>query len=150
MYRRYLDMADKTLATFRIDPQEWEAFKNAASVEGTNASAVFTEFVRWYNSGNRLGTSTAPTPINLDTSLVHRLDNIEQRLDTVTTNNLDKVIDEHLENCIDKALDDRGLKPEIIKGQLEEHTAYLATGLNATISELRLQLEELRGKSKAR
>lgn len=143
-------MADKTLATFRIDPQEWETFKNAASAEGTNASAVFTEFVRWYNSGNRLGTSTATTPTNLDNTVGNRLDIIEQRLDTVMTNHLDTEFNERLEICIDKVLDDRGLKPENLKEQLEEHTAYLATGLNATISELSKQLEELRGKSKAR
>lgn len=111
-------MADKTLATFRIDPQEWETFKNTASAEGTNASAVFTEFVRWYNSGNRLGNSTAFADTNLDKTIDKRLDIIEQRLD------------------------DRGLKPEIIKEQLEEHSA--------TLNELRSQLEELRGKSIAR
>lgn len=143
-------MADKTLATFRIDPQEWETFKNAASAEGTNASAVFTEFVRWYNSGNRLGNSTAFADTNLDKTIDKRLDIIEQRLDTVTTNHLDTVMNERLEICIDKVLDDRGLKPEIIALQLEEHTAYLATGLNATLSELSKQLEELRGKLKAR
>jgi hypothetical protein len=52
--------------------------------------------------------------------------------------NLDTVIDERL----DKVLDDRGLKPEIIALQLEEHTA--------TLNELHKQLEELRGKLKAR
>ncbi|MGI2909369.1 hypothetical protein [Tolypothrix sp. VBCCA 56010] len=143
-------MADKTLATFRIDPQEWETFKNAASAEGTNASAVFTEFVRWYNSGNRLGNSTAFADTNLDKTIDKRLDIIEQRLDTVTTNHLDTEFNERLEICIDKVLDDRGLKPEIIKEQLEEQYVELATGLNATLSELSKQLEELRGKLKAR
>lgn len=108
-------MADKTLATFRIDPQEWEAFKNMAAASGSNASAVLTEFVRSYLAPN----SQSPHLDNLDTAIDERLD---------------------------KVLDDRGLKPEIIKEQLEQHTAYLASGLNATMSELRSQLEELRGK----
>ncbi|MBD0261180.1 MAG: hypothetical protein ICV78_00245 [Tolypothrix sp. Co-bin9] len=155
-------MTDKTLATFRIDPQEWEQFKNAVSIERTNASAVLLEFVRWYSAGNRLNTSARGAGTNLDTSLAHnldtvtsnnldrvideRLDNMEQRLDTVTSNNLDRVIDERL----DKMLDERGLKPEIIKERLEEQYAELAIGLNSNLCELRSQLEELRGKSKAR
>lgn len=115
-------MADKTLATFRIDHQEWEAFKNMAAASGSNASAVLTEFVRSYLAPNSQCPTPNPQPLHLD--------------------NLDTAINERL----DKVLDDRGLKPEIIKEQLEEHTAYLASGLNATMSELRLQLEELRGK----
>lgn len=115
-------MADKTLATFRIDPQEWEAFKNMAAASGSNASAVLTEFVRSYLAPNSQSPTPSPQPLHLD--------------------NLDTAIDERL----DKVLDDRGLKPEIIKEQLEQHTAYLASGLNATMSELRSQLEELRGK----
>lgn len=116
-------MADKTLATFRIDPQEWEAFKNMAVASGSNASAVLTEFVRSYLAPNSQSPTPNPQPLHLDTAIDERLD---------------------------KVLDDRGLKPEIIKEQLEQHTAYLASGLNATISELRSQLEELRGKLKAR
>lgn len=115
MYRQHLDMAaDKTLATFRIDPLVWEAFKNMAAASGSNASAILTEFVRSYVAPNSQSPTPNPQPLHLD--------------------NLDGIIDERL--------DKRGLKPEIIKEQLEEHTA--------TLNELRSQLEELRGKSVAR
>ncbi|AFY51376.1 MULTISPECIES: hypothetical protein [Nostocaceae] len=117
-------MADKTLATFRIDSEEWESFKNLASSESSNASALLTEFVRWYLAGNRFNTPTSHTPTHLDTSLEQRIDNIEQRLDKVTTNNLDNI-----DEFIDKRIEDN-----------------LATRLD----KLQSQLEELRGKSKAR
>ena len=96
-----LDMAtDKTLATFRIDPQEWEAFKNIASAEGSSASALLIEFVRWHSNGNR---------INADTTL---------SADAKPT---------HLPNLDDK-IDER---------------------IDCRLGELRIQLEELRGKLKA-
>lgn len=94
-------MADKTLATFRIDPEEWEAFKNAATSQGSNASALLTEFVRWYLAGNRLDVATVPTPSHLDTSLQQRLDTIEQ--------SLDELIDKRIEARLDA-----------VRSQLEE------------------------------
>lgn len=117
---------NKRLATFRIDREMWESFKTMCTANGSNASAVLTEFVRSYGAPN----SQSPTP---NPQMLHP-DSVEQ--------SLDKRITERLES----ALDSRGLKPEIIKEQLEEHTAYLASGLNATMTELRSQLEELRGK----
>lgn len=58
---------------------------------------------------------------------------------------------EHLlDDCLTTKLDERGLTPESIKQWLEEHTAYLAQGLNVMIGELQAQMEELRGKLKAR
>ena len=58
---------------------------------------------------------------------------------------------EHLlDKCITAKLDERGLTPESIKQRLEEHTAYLAQGLNVMIGELQAQMEQLRGKLKAR
>lgn len=65
-----------------------------------------------------------------------------------------KSIPENVEHLLDKSitakLDERGLTPESIKQWLEEHTAYLAQGLNVMIGELQAQMEELRGKLKAR
>jgi hypothetical protein len=122
-------MADKTLATFRLDPALWEAFKNMAAASGSNASAVLTEFVRSYLAPQPVNESAAPVPntqLPIPNSQSAYLDN------------LDGIIDERLDN--------RGLKPETIKEQLEEHTSAIATGLNAQISELKEQLEELRGK----
>jgi hypothetical protein len=122
-------MADKTLATFRLDPALWSAFKNMAAASGSNASAVLTEFVRSY---------LAPQPINESTAPIPNPQPPTPNSQPLHLDNLDTVIDERL----DKVLDDRGLKPEIIALQLEEHTA--------TLNELHKQLEELRGKLKAR
>lgn len=131
-------MTDKTLATFRIDPQDWEAFKNMAGVENSNASAVLNEFVRWYLAGNRINEGSTPVPnqesIHLDNTDNIHLDNIDERLETL----------------IDTKLDERGLKSENLEERMKEHTAYLAHGLNAMLGELQAQVEELRGKLQAR
>lgn len=94
-------MKDKTLATFRIEPEQWEAFKEMASSKGTNASAVLNELVSWYLAGNQVDSSDS----NLD-------------------RNIDDIDDE-----IDKRIDEK---------------------LDKKLETLQAQLEELRGKLKAR
>jgi hypothetical protein len=42
---------NKTLATFRLDAQLWEAFKAEVAKNGTNASAALTAYCRDYVSG---------------------------------------------------------------------------------------------------
>jgi len=67
-------MAEKTLATFRIDPQQWEAFKNLASESGSNASALLLEFVRSTLSSNQISTSPhSSSPTHLDDK-IERID----------------------------------------------------------------------------
>ncbi len=125
----YLDMAsEKVLATFRIDPEKWEQFKNAAGNEGANASSLLLEFVDWYLDGNRLRGKESASP---------------------TPDNLDEVIDAR----IAALLDDRGLTAEAMKERLQESTAYLAHGLNDVVRELREKIEAVEqelGKAKAR
>jgi hypothetical protein len=45
-------MSDRILATFRVDPDKWQAFKGKAKTEGSNASAVLIQFVTAYLDGN--------------------------------------------------------------------------------------------------
>lgn len=84
-------MADKTLATFRIDPQDWEAFKSLASTEGSNASTLLLEFVRWRLAGNQI-SHPDPTP----DSTTH-LDNLDDKIDERIAARLDTVIDKKLD-----------------------------------------------------
>lgn len=118
-------MTEKVLATFRIEASDWESFKNAAMAEGSNASEIMKEFVRWYLAGNRLESPTVITPTNLDNSVPERLDSLEQRLDKVANISLDETIT----RCIDERI---------------------AASLDEVRSQFEAQLEELRGKLKAR
>lgn len=146
---------NKRLATFRIDKEEWKSFKALCNDRGQNASAVLNEFVSWYNSGNRIPTldSNSINPNSVEQSLDERITaGVESALLSrgLNPDNVEQLLDERITAKVESLVDSRGLKPETLKEQLEEHTAYLATGLNATISELSKQLEELRGKLKAR
>jgi hypothetical protein len=113
----------KVLATFRIEEEEWEAFKEWSNANGSNASAVLIDLVRGCLSGKTPGVSSVPspdsTPTHLDDSTEQRIDKIEQRLD--------KEIDKR-DDYLDKRID----------------------SIDRCIEEMRSQLEELRGKLKAR
>lgn len=82
-------MSDKTLATFKIELDQWEAFKSKASASGSNASAMLKDFISAYLSGqidlNQDGS--IDTFVNLD-------EKIEAVLDRVMTGKLDEVRDE--------------------------------------------------------
>ena len=43
------------LATFKLAPEDWDAFKHRASQQGTNASAVLKSLVCDYLDGKRDG-----------------------------------------------------------------------------------------------
>ncbi|MBN3875148.1 MULTISPECIES: hypothetical protein [unclassified Nostoc] len=88
-------MADKILATFRIDPDKWESFKALTTSNGSTASAVLLQFVDNCLDANQIPSKSAHAS----------LDNIEALIDK----------------------------------RIEE-----------SLAEVRSQLEELRGKSKAR
>lgn len=59
------------LATFRIEPELWEAFKAQARKNGKTASDVLTDFVQSYVDG---GSVIAPTE-------TPQLDNLDTRID---------------------------------------------------------------------
>lgn len=59
------------LATFRIEPELWEAFKAQARKNGRTASDVLTDFVQTYVEGGSAITSTVTV----------QLDNLDFRID---------------------------------------------------------------------
>lgn len=65
-------MKEKILATFRLDPDKWEAFKTLASEENSNATNMLLDFIDWCLDGNRISkgkpktTKAQPRPDNLD------------------------------------------------------------------------------------
>lgn len=86
-------MSDKTLATFRLDPELWEAFKLQARKNGQTASDALTDFVKGYVAG----TDTRPS--QPETS---NLDNLDARIDErinplrAELTELRAVLEEHL------------------------------------------------------
>jgi hypothetical protein len=87
-------MADKILATFRIDPDKWESFKELSANNGSSASAVILQFIN-----NCLDTKQTPSSAH------------------VSLDSLEFLIDKRIE---------------------------------ASLAEVRSQLDELRGKLQAR
>lgn len=97
---------DKTLATFRVEPKQWEAFKATASDESSNASAVLNDFVAWYLAGNRIN--------KLDTNIDLNLDAINEKIDK----RIDEMLDNKLDTHIDKKLDEVLKELEELRGKL--------------------------------
>ena len=76
---------DKTLATFRLDAQLWEAFKAEAAKNGTNASAVLTAYCREYVCGvSRQLSSTS----------------IDEKTKATNIDNLDVYIDKRVQDAV--------------------------------------------------
>ncbi|MEM9925115.1 MAG: hypothetical protein AAF915_15415 [Cyanobacteria bacterium P01_D01_bin.50] len=84
---------DKTLATFRVEPKQWEAFKTMASDESSNASAVLNDFVAWYLAGNRINKT--------DNNIDNNLDKIHEHIDKRIYETLDKKLDERIDKKLD-------------------------------------------------
>ncbi|MEH1889547.1 MAG: hypothetical protein V7K92_08815 [Nostoc sp.] len=105
-------MADKILATFRIEPEKWELFKALATSNGSTASAAFLQFV-----DNCLDAKKIPSA-----SSAH-----------ISSDSIEALIDKRIEDSIEALIDKR-----------------IENSLAASLGEVRSQLEELRGKLKAR
>lgn len=60
------------LATFRVEPELWEAFKAQARKDGRTASEVLNEFVQTYIQTRAITPTEASQPM---------LDNLETRID---------------------------------------------------------------------
>jgi hypothetical protein len=61
------------LATFRIEPELWEAFKTQARKNGRTASDVLTDFVQSYAAS---GDAIAPIGVTQT-----QIDNLDSRID---------------------------------------------------------------------
>jgi hypothetical protein len=109
-------MSDKVLATFRIDPDKWEAFKALASERGNNASAMLVEFVEDCVGGNTRPAQTTDTNSKIDERIDERIRDIDNRID------------------------------ERIKEAMIDRTAYLSNSLNGILEKLYERIDELEGK----
>ena len=77
-------MTDKVLATFRIESEKWESFKALATSNGSNASAILTQFIETCLDTNQLPSQTSATqsPSNNDNHLDKLEEMIDKRIDT--------------------------------------------------------------------
>lgn len=80
-------MTEKTLATFRLDADLWQAFQDKAKSNDSNASRVLADFVKHYVNGES-------EPQNLDANLDEK---ISKRLDILLDKKLAKHLDKHLD-----------------------------------------------------
>lgn len=75
-------MAEKILATFRIDSDKWEQFKARTGEKKSSASAMLLEFVDWYLAGNELPSRKQADLGDLEALLDNRLHSmLDQYLD---------------------------------------------------------------------
>jgi hypothetical protein len=88
-------MNETTLATFRVDKETWESFKQWASERGSNASTELNQFIL-----RSLGRIDSNTETRID-------NNIDKRIDSYLDNNLDKRIDKAVKKYLDNNLDKR-------------------------------------------
>ncbi|KYC43482.1 hypothetical protein WA1_10475 [Scytonema hofmannii PCC 7110] len=126
-------MDNKFLATFRINQEEWKDFMAQAKAEGSSASAVLVDFIRWYRSGNRIAADTKRSTHldNLDSIIDPR---IEARIQAQQQlpDNLDKFLDER----------DRNLELRLVQ-ILEEKLEELQGNLRNLESALDSRIEQL-------
>jgi len=107
-------MADKTLATFRIDPDLWEQFKTQAANNGTNASAALIKFCRDYANGVYIQSSR------------QSLDEIEASIYT-NSENLDERIDKRVLDAVADARTDLTRQTNHLLSEIQERIARLET-----------------------
>ncbi|MEH2214662.1 hypothetical protein [Nostoc sp.] len=68
------------LATFRIEPEKWEAFKSLVTNQGTSASAVLDEFIDKCLAERRIASDVS-TPVGDNSNLINFIDKrIEESL----------------------------------------------------------------------
>jgi hypothetical protein len=82
-------MSDKTLATFKIEPNKWEAFKQKAIDAGSNASATLKDFIDAFIDG-RIEIKSDGT-INTESGLDGRIEAVLERLIPRYVPNIDGV-----------------------------------------------------------
>lgn len=111
---------NKTLATFRLENQLWEAFKAEAAKNGTNASAALIAYCRNYVSG----ASRQASGKRID----ERIDEVSLGIDI---DNLDKRIDKHVQDAVAGAHE-----------QLISQTSEILNRFQATIQRQQQQIAE--------
>lgn len=74
-------MVEKQLATFRIEAEQWQAFKAKATEGGTNATAMLLQWINLYLDDN-LDVSIDLTQSHLDKNLDSVLSSLDRRIDS--------------------------------------------------------------------
>lgn len=108
---------NKTLATFRLDVQLWEAFKAEAVKNGTNASAVLIAYCRDYVSGASRQLSSRC---------------IDENTSTIDIDNLDICIDKRVQDAVAEARD-----------QVLRQTNHLLSEFTQRMEQQQQQIERL-------
>lgn len=86
-------MAEKILATFRIDSEVWQKFKAKCESEGQSASARLNDYI------------LQSLDMQASRQSIHNIDNcIDARINAYIDSNLDSRIDAYIDNCIDAKL----------------------------------------------
>ena len=108
-------MADnKTLATFRLDAQLWEAFKAEAAKNGTDASAALIAYCRDYVSEASRQVSSS---------------RIDETFPSIDIDNLDERIDKRIQDAMAAA-----------QAELVSQTSQLLSEFQATIQQQQQQI----------
>ena len=124
----------KTLATFRIEENDWNAFKEWADKKGSNASSEIIKFV--LSSIGRIDGEISA-------------DALERRIDEYLDTNIDKYLDKRIDNLkstsrdIDKSID------EYLANNLDKNIAEAVNSIRKEIQpllETEKQMQELLGK----
>ena len=104
-------MTKKKLATFRIDPDEWEAFQEWAKRSGTNASALLVNYIE--QCLDRPPSKISRFSLNgTDDNIERRIDSIDKRLKL-----LEGSIEEKIEKLIKKQM--VSIQPEVVSPEDE-------------------------------
>lgn len=94
---------DKTLATFRVENQIWEAFKQKSKKQGMNASSVLNQFIKTYVAKDLI--KNEEIDISNETITPHLEQAIEDKINTYLAQHLDKLVAKSLKNCFGKVID---------------------------------------------
>jgi hypothetical protein len=109
---------NKTLATFRLDAQLWEAFKAEATKNGTNASAALIAYCRDY---------VGETSRQVSGSRIDKC--IDEVSPSISIDNLDKRIDRQVQDAMAEA-----------RAELVSQTSHLLSEFQASIQQQQQQI----------
>ena len=117
-------MSDRILATFRVDPERWQAFKGKAKAKGSNASTVLIQFVTAYLDKNIDGNIDKS---NIDRDLDEKIENAIAKLRNELTETIDNRLNEQSEcfaNLITELKDNYQSEIELLEAVSEQNRRY--------------------------
>ncbi len=109
---------NKTLATFRIDVEEWDSFKNWADSKNSNASIEIVNFIR-----SCIGITNQTLYVqDIDNCIINYLENnLDSYLDKKLTSSIDGLIDTSadVDRKINEVFDTRFSQIRDIQNEME-------------------------------